>query len=85
MSLDDVEALSDQLNAPALSEVAASVQGNQVVVYGGESVETTVSWFTKVGVQACVPGSLTRTLGSIKRAAARPSSRCQLTLMASGG
>jgi putative ABC transport system permease protein len=46
LSLDDVAALSDPLKGPAISEVAASVQGNQVVVYGGESVETTVSGVT---------------------------------------
>ena len=35
LSLDDVEALSNPLNAPAVSLVAASVQGNQEVVAGG--------------------------------------------------
>jgi putative ABC transport system permease protein len=46
LSLADVEALSDPLNAPALSEVAAVVQGNQTVVYSGESAQTTVAGIT---------------------------------------
>ena len=46
LSLSDVEALSDPLNAPALSQVAAAVQGNQAVVYGGESAQTTVTGIT---------------------------------------
>ena len=46
LSLSDVEALSDPLNAPALSQVAAAVQGNQAVVYGGESAQTTVAGIT---------------------------------------
>ena len=46
LSLDDVEALSDPLNAPDLAEVAASVQGNQTVVYSGESTNTTVTGIT---------------------------------------
>lgn len=40
LSMCDVEALSDQLSAPALSEVAASVQGTQEVVRGEKSVRT---------------------------------------------
>jgi putative ABC transport system permease protein len=46
LSLADVEALSDPLNAPALSQVAAVVQGNQTVAYGGESAQTTVAGIT---------------------------------------
>ncbi len=46
LSMDDVAALSNPLNAPALGEVAAIVQGNQFVVYGGESVRTTVAGVT---------------------------------------
>jgi putative ABC transport system permease protein len=46
LSMKDVEALADPLNAPALSNVAASVQGRQIVVYGGESARTTVSGVT---------------------------------------
>jgi putative ABC transport system permease protein len=46
LSLDDVEALADPLKAPALGEVAGNVQGRQFVVYGGESVQTTVAGIT---------------------------------------
>ncbi len=46
LSLEDVEALSNPLNAPAVSQVAASVQGNQEVVFDGTSVQTTVSGIT---------------------------------------
>ena len=46
LSLRDVEALSDPLNAPALTQVAAAVQGNQAVVYGGESAQTSVAGIT---------------------------------------
>jgi len=46
LSLADVEALSDPLRAAALSQVAASVQGNQEVVYGGASINTTVAGVT---------------------------------------
>jgi putative ABC transport system permease protein len=46
LSMDDVAVLSKPLNAPALSEVAAIVQGNQFVVYGGASVRTTVAGVT---------------------------------------
>ncbi|MEM7113748.1 MAG: ABC transporter permease [Chloroflexota bacterium] len=46
LSLDDVEALQDPLNATAVSAVAASVQGQQLVVYGGESMQTAVSGIT---------------------------------------
>ncbi len=42
LSLSDVAALADPANAPALSAVAANVQGNQLVVYGGESINTAV-------------------------------------------
>jgi putative ABC transport system permease protein len=43
LSLDDVEALSDPINAPAISEVSAIVQGNQTVIFSGESVDTSVA------------------------------------------
>jgi putative ABC transport system permease protein len=46
LSMDDVAVLSDPLNAPALSEVSALIQGNQIVTYGGESMNTTVSGIT---------------------------------------
>jgi putative ABC transport system permease protein len=42
LSTTDVEALSDRLRAPAISQVAASVQGGQEVIYSGVSVNTTV-------------------------------------------
>ncbi len=43
LSLDDVEALSNPINAPAISEVSAIVGGNQTVVFSGESVDTRVA------------------------------------------
>jgi putative ABC transport system permease protein len=46
LSMADVEALSDSLNAPAVSQVSAAVQGTQEVVYGGNSLRTTVSGVT---------------------------------------
>jgi putative ABC transport system permease protein len=46
LSMDDVQALSDPLNAPAISEVAANVQGSQFIVYGGESSQSTVAGIT---------------------------------------
>jgi putative ABC transport system permease protein len=46
LSMDDVQALSDPLNAPAISEVAANVQGSQFVVYAGESAQTSVLGIT---------------------------------------
>lgn len=47
LSLSDVEALSNPLNAPAISQVSASVQGGRMVVYEGRSSRITV-----VGVTA---------------------------------
>ena len=47
LSLSDVAALRDPLNAPAVGDVAASVQGSQEVVNGSNSLRTTV-----VGVTA---------------------------------
>ncbi len=41
LSMADVEALSDPLNAPAVSQVSAIVQGTQEVVYGSTSLRTT--------------------------------------------
>ncbi len=46
LSMSDVAALSDSLNAPALSAVAANVQGGQEVVNGSNSLQTTVSGVT---------------------------------------
>jgi putative ABC transport system permease protein len=46
LSLSDVEALADALNAPAVDQVSAIVQGSQNVVYGGESARTTVAGIT---------------------------------------
>ena len=46
LSLADVEALSNPLNAPDITEVAAIVQGNQLVVFGGESMNTAVNGVT---------------------------------------
>jgi putative ABC transport system permease protein len=43
LSLEDAEALEDPLNAPSLTAVSSSVQGNQEVVYGGRSSRTTVA------------------------------------------
>jgi putative ABC transport system permease protein len=43
LSLDDVEALSDPANVPDALAVGAIVQGNQAVLYGGESVNTSIS------------------------------------------
>jgi putative ABC transport system permease protein len=46
LSLEDVQALSNPNNVPAASRVGATVQGTQPVVYGGESLNTTVSGAT---------------------------------------
>jgi putative ABC transport system permease protein len=46
LSLSDVAALRDPLNAPAVGDVAASVQGSQEVVNGSNSLRTTVSGVT---------------------------------------
>jgi len=46
LSVDDVVALSDPLNAPSVSEVSAVVGGTQDVVAGGESLRTSVSGVT---------------------------------------
>lgn len=43
LSLDDVEALSDPLNAPAIAQVAASITGQQEVVNAGGSASETVT------------------------------------------
>jgi putative ABC transport system permease protein len=42
LSLSDVEALADPLNAPSLSAVTATVEGVQEVVQGSNSTRTTV-------------------------------------------
>lgn len=42
LSFEDVEALSDPLNTPAVSDVAATVQGSQQVVYRGLEEGATV-------------------------------------------
>ncbi|MEJ2747562.1 MAG: ABC transporter permease [Anaerolineae bacterium] len=46
LSMSDVTALSDPLNAPALSAVAAIVRGSQEVVNGSNSIQTTVGGVT---------------------------------------
>ncbi len=46
LSTADVEALSNPLKAPAASQVAASAQGNQEVIVGGVSLNTTVTGVT---------------------------------------
>ncbi|MCB0013924.1 MAG: ABC transporter permease [Anaerolineales bacterium] len=46
LSIGDVEALADPLNAPDLLEVSASVSGNLPVVYGRESVQAGVNGVT---------------------------------------
>lgn len=46
LSVDDVEVLSDPLNAPSVSQVSAVVGGTQDVVAGGESLRTSVSGVT---------------------------------------
>lgn len=46
LSIEDVDALSDPLNVPDAARVAASVQGVQTAVYGGESINSTVSGVT---------------------------------------
>jgi putative ABC transport system permease protein len=46
LSVDDVVALSDPLNAPSVSQVSAVVGGTQDVVAGGESLRTSVSGVT---------------------------------------
>jgi putative ABC transport system permease protein len=46
LSMDDVEALSNPNNVPAAARVGAAAQGTQSVIYGGESLNTTVSGAT---------------------------------------
>ena len=46
LGLSDVEVLSDPLNAPDVTAVAATAQGSQDVVYGSESVQSTVAGVT---------------------------------------
>ena len=43
LSFNDVEALSDPLNVPSVSDITAKIDGNVAVVFGGESKTTTVS------------------------------------------
>ncbi|HSM58082.1 MAG TPA: ABC transporter permease [Candidatus Sulfomarinibacteraceae bacterium] len=43
LSVADLRALQDPLNAPAVSQVAASVQGTQEVLYGGRTYRSTVA------------------------------------------
>jgi putative ABC transport system permease protein len=47
LSISDLEALRDRLNAPALAQVSASIQGTQEVVYNGRSSRITVSGVTE--------------------------------------
>jgi putative ABC transport system permease protein len=42
LSLEDVEALANPLNVPAVKAVAANAQGNRAVIFGGNSVNTAV-------------------------------------------
>ena len=46
LSLEDVAALANPLNAPAVKSAAASAQGSREVVNGGNSVNTTVAGVT---------------------------------------
>ncbi|MCA9969305.1 MAG: ABC transporter permease [Anaerolineales bacterium] len=46
LSMSDVAALADPLRVPALTAVAAIVQGNQEVVYGGSAARVTVGGVT---------------------------------------
>ena len=46
LSMADAEALSDSLNVPAVNAVSASVQGSQEVIYGGDSLNTSVIGIT---------------------------------------
>ena len=46
LTLADVEALANPLNTPDVSEVSAEIQGQQLVVFGGESKNTAVSGIT---------------------------------------
>jgi len=46
LTQSDVDALSNPLSAPALSGASAIVQGVQEVVYGGDSIDTTVAGVT---------------------------------------
>ncbi len=43
LSLNDVNALADPQYVPTVSEVTARVDGSRVVVYGGESMNTTIT------------------------------------------
>lgn len=43
LSVDDAEALADPLNAPAVGQVTATIQGSQEVVYAGSTYRTTVT------------------------------------------
>ncbi|MCB8981056.1 MAG: ABC transporter permease [Ardenticatenaceae bacterium] len=46
LSLNDVEALSDPLNAPDIAQVAASISGQQEIVYAGGAASQTVNGVT---------------------------------------
>ena len=46
LSMEDVEALENSLEATAIENVAASINGNQSVIVGGESLQTTVAGVT---------------------------------------
>lgn len=43
LSVSDVRALQDPTAVPSVSQITAKIDGNRVVVYGGESMNTTVS------------------------------------------
>ncbi len=46
LSVEDVRALSDPVNVPAVTAVGASVQSSQSVSYGGETLNATVQGIT---------------------------------------
>jgi putative ABC transport system permease protein len=46
LSMEDVDMLADPFYAPAVKQVAAEVQGNQQVLYGGRDTRVTVSGIT---------------------------------------
>jgi putative ABC transport system permease protein len=46
LGMEDVEALNNRLNVPAISDVAASSQGSQEAVFAGNALQTTVAGVT---------------------------------------
>ena len=47
LTLDDMDAILDPVKNPSVINAGAAVQGNQTVLFGGESVATTVSGVTQ--------------------------------------